>query len=119
MLVVQHPHRLRQVKRRRHGAPRMVGPVEWRAPERHDAITHVFVDGAAVAANHVREPAQYAVEKGLHGDRLKALGQLREAADVAEQDRQVLADGLHPVMSRVADHLPHEFRWHIHTEQAS
>jgi hypothetical protein len=40
-----------------------------RAPEGHDAVAHVLVDGAAVGADDVGEPAEDGVEQvlQLHG----------------------------------------------------
>ena len=43
----------------------MFGGFHRCAPEGHDAVTHVFVDGAAVGADGLGQAAEHAVEQGL------------------------------------------------------
>ena len=44
---------------------RMVSCFNRRAPECHDAVTHVFVDGAAICADMSRQPRKNLVQQSL------------------------------------------------------
>src|SRR5215470_5507134 len=66
---------------------RVLGVVERRAPQRHDAVADELVERAAVAENHVYLAREITVEQIDHlGGRL-GLRQRGEAADVGEKHR--------------------------------
>ena len=65
MLFIELAHGLHHLQR---GLDRQRGVfrrLDGRTPEGHHAVTHVLVEGAAVAADQVREPAEDAVEQSL------------------------------------------------------
>ena len=66
---------------------------EGRVPERHDRVADVFVDRAAILLDDHGHRREVAAEQ--RGEALRvalvALGERREATDVAEQNRELAA----------------------------
>ena len=79
----------------------MLGIVERRVPERHDAVADVLVDGPLASEHHVGHRRQQSVDQGGQALRvgLVPLGDRGEAADVAEHDghRALLAAEAQPL----------------------
>ena len=95
----------------------MVGGVDRGAPEGHDAVAHVFVDGAAVAAYDEGEAAEDGVEQGLELGGLHGFRQLGEAAHVAKHDRELAGGGGHAVAVGVFHHFVDQLGRHVGAKQ--
>ena len=117
MFAVEFIQRVYHVKRSVNGQGGMSIGVHWGAPKGHDAITHVFVDGAPVSPYHLREPTEDRVEEGLQLGRLHFLRQLGEAPHVAKHHRQLAGLGLHRVAVRVLEHFADQLGRNISAEE--
>jgi hypothetical protein len=114
---IDRVHSLHHVQCRLHRQVCMVGSGHGGAPEGHDAVAHVFVDGSALLADDMGESAEQGVEQGLQLHRLHALGQGGETADVAEHHRQLTHGRLHAVALGLAHHFIHQLGRHVGTKQ--
>ena len=117
MIGVDLPNGLRHFQGRSHRQLRVVWCSHRSPPKRHDAVAHVFVDGAAVAADDMGELAEHFIQQPLQLQRLHPLRHGGEAAHVAEHHRQLPVGGLHAVVLRLLDHFGHQFWRHIGAEQ--
>ena len=95
----------------------MVWRVDWRAPKSHNAVAHVFVNGAPVAANVISESAENRVEQRLELGGLHGFAHLRKTPHVAKQHRHLFGRGLHAVGSSVFDHFINQFGRHVGAKQ--
>ena len=80
-----------QVERRQAGAPRVVLVRHRRPEDRHDAVAGELVDRALEAPDARGEDGEEPVHDQLPRLGVELLGQLHRAADVGEQDRDLLA----------------------------
>ena len=65
----------------------MVSSLNRCPPERHDAVTHVFVDSAPIAANDAGQPREHAGEQMLQLQRFHLFRHFGEAPHVTKHDR--------------------------------
>jgi len=71
----------------------VLGVLERRVVERHDAVAHVLVDRAPVLEHDLGHLRQVLAEHHLDLLRLEPLGDRREAADVGKEHRGDAAAG--------------------------
>ena len=89
----------------------MIRLVERSAPQRHDGVTDVLIEGALIAeddARHFREVAIQQVGEFLSVERFRDGS---EAAHVAEQDGDLGLSRLHPF--RIGQQAPNHFGAHV------
>ncbi|OIQ64141.1 hypothetical protein GALL_543090 [mine drainage metagenome] len=96
----------------------MVGVRHRRAPERHDGITHVLVDGAAMAVDDLRHRCQKLIHQLCQLLGVKPFGDGGEPAHVGKQHRQVTVGAFKAVGTGVLGHFINQLRWHILAKQA-
>ena len=65
----------------------MVWRINWRAPESHDAIAHVFVNRATITSDLISQATKNAVELRLQLRRLHGFRHLGKTAQVAKHHR--------------------------------
>src|SRR5476649_1552479 len=90
-----------------------------RVPERHDRVTHVFVDRAPVRLDQLGHGRQEAVHETREALRIELLGNAREAPNVGEHhgDLAQLASELQEL--RIACYLLDHVRRKVHAEGAA
>ena len=71
------------------GTRGVLGLGQGRVPESHDAVTHIFVDGAPVFHHNVSHGRQKAVDELGQRLRFHLFGHSREIADVGEKHRHL------------------------------
>ncbi len=86
MVGPERSDRIHQLESRPDRALRIVLVCRRRAPDRHDRIADEFLDGPAVAADHVARQIEVAGQQLARVLGVAALGQCREADEVGEQD---------------------------------
>ncbi len=96
----------------------MIRIIERRVPERHDRVAHVLVDGAAVLEDDFRKRRQQAVDELGELVRVHVLGDRREVAHVAEEQRQRPHLAAKLQLVRVGDDLVHHRRRDVIAERA-
>ncbi|MNC84450.1 hypothetical protein D3C83_00050 [compost metagenome] len=90
-----------------------------RAPERHDRVADVLVQGAAVALpDRQAHGGQVFVDVDGKVFRRETLRDRRKPAHVREQHREFLRARRHVELLGVFRHLFHQFRRHVLAEQA-
>ena len=94
----------------------MVWSLDGCTPESHDAVTHVLINRAPVAADPIGQTAKDRVEQRLKLGRLHGFGHLREPTHVAKHHGELFGCRLHAVAVRVLDHLIHQLRGNISSE---
>ena len=117
MLVVDGVHGGGHFQGGGHGQVGVIGHVNGGTPKSHDAIAHVFVDGAAVRADDLGQAAEHAVQELLQRDGRHVFRHFGEAAHVAEQHRELFADGAHRVAAGRGQHFLHELRRNVSPKQ--
>ena len=88
-----------------------------RAPEGHDRVTNVLVDGAAMSLDHPRHRRQKSVEKLTHFGRAKLFGDPGKIPDIGEHHGHFPALASHRKITRVITHFGDQLRRHILAKQ--
>ena len=109
-------HGLLDVDRCGDGAQRVVGLRDGRAEVGHHRVADELVDGAAALEDAVRHQLEDLVEEGHHLVRLEPLREVREAADVGEQDGDLALDPAAPLLLRALEQLVQHIVVHVAAE---
>ena len=112
-LAIQIDQRAAHLLNRAHRVLGMIGIVQRRVPERHDAIADIFVDRALVARDDLRHRRQKMVHEMGQGLRIHPFREGREAPDVAEHDRHDPHLAAERELFRMARELGDIMRRHI------
>ena len=96
---------------------RVAGIFKGRTPESHDRVADVFIEGALIAEDDAGHIGEIAVEQVGELLRVEFFGDAGEAANVAEQDGDLLLAGLHQL--GVGEHAADDFRADVLLESAA
>ena len=102
---------------RQQGMTGVLRVMQWSAPEGHDGVAHVLVNGATMLVNHMGHRRQILVHQLRQLRRVQSLRYRGKAAHVREQHRQFPAFPRQRVSARVLGHFAHQFRRHVLAKQ--
>ena len=106
-------------ERRAAGVLGVFGIVQGRVPERHDAVAHIFVDGAFAFEDDVGHRCQEPVDESGELLRVKFFGNRGEVPDIAKQHRHGLHLAAQGELFRMGGELLDHRRRQIAAERAA